>query len=262
MDKKSLQPFTGVKVPVANDGIKADRMRPTCLFNGMIAPVVGFGIKGFLWYQGEANVSHEGSHPYNYDKMMMAMVHEWRKLWNRNTLPFYFVQIAPWKYRHNKDSVPYLRAAQQRAQRKIPNSGMVVTVDIGSPSTVHPPDKTTVSKRLLYWALGDTYQKKGIAYRSPVYKDMKIDNNSIMIAFTNAPHGFTSFGEEITGFEIAGADHIFHPAQAKIFHEAILVQSHEVSNPVAVRYVFKDWAAGNLYNTAGLPVAPFRTDNW
>lgn len=258
MNKESLVPFPDVKIPSENDRLKADRLRPTCLFNGMIAPLVGFGIKGFLWYQGE----HDVRHPSGYDKMMEAMVKSWRALWQRDTLPFYYVQIAPWEYRSNADSVPYLRAAQMRAQQEIPHSGMVVSIDVGSSSTVHPPDKTTISKRLLYWALGDAYHKKGIAYKSPVYKQMKIKESNIALTFSHAPRGFTSYGEDIKGFEVAGADHEFYPAKAKIYHKTIVVQSKNVQKPVAVRYAFKDWVKGNLYNTAGLPVAPFRTDKW
>lgn len=262
MDRESLGAFPGVPLPGGKDTLGADRLRPTCLFNGMIAPVAGFGIKGFIWYQGEANVSHPGSHPYNYDRLMAAMVSEWRKLWKTDSLPFYYVQIAPWVYRNNRDSVPYLREAQQRALSEIHNSAMVVSIDVGNEYTVHPPDKTTISKRLLYCALGDAYHKKGIAYKSPLYDKMRIKDNVIGITFTNTPHGLTSFDKVITGFEIAGADKVFHPAEAKIYRKTILVQSSEVPHPFAVHYAFKDWCPGNLYNTEGLPVAPFRTDSW
>ena len=158
--------------------------------------------------------------------------------------------------------MPLLRERQQHAQNEIPHSGMVVSIDKGNEFTIHPPDKTAISKRLLYWALGDAYQKKGIAYESPLYKDTKKEGNAITISFTNTPHGFTSYDQPINGFEVAGADKIFHPAEAKIFRNSIQVKSDEVSNPIAVRYAFKDWVIGNLYNTEGLPVAPFRTDDW
>lgn len=147
MDKESLAFFRGIRVPVKNDTLKPNRLHPTCLFNGMISPIVDFGIKGFLWYQGETNVPH----PSDYDRLMKSMVHQWRILWNRNTLPFYYVQIAPWVYRSNRDSVPILRERQQKAQNEIPNSGMVVSIDKGNKFTIHPPDKTTIANRLLYW---------------------------------------------------------------------------------------------------------------
>ncbi len=258
MDKESLQSFPAVKTPEKNDTLKADRLRPTCLFNGMVAPIVGFGIKGFLWYQGETNVPH----PSNYDKLMKSMVDEWRVLWKRDTLPFYYVQIAPWVYRANRDSVPILRERQQKAQEEIPQSGMVVSIDKGNEFTIHPPDKTAIADRLLYWALGQTYQEKGIAFESPVFKEMKIKGDTITLAFTNTPHGFTSYDQPVNGFEIAGSDKFFHAAKATIYKNSIQVSSAEVSAPMAVRYAFKDWVAGNLYNTQGLPVAPFRTDDW
>lgn len=240
MSKNSLQPFGDTKTPETNDGIAADRLRPTCLFNGMIAPLAGFGIKGFLWYQGEANVSHAGSHPYNYDQMMKAMVTEWRRLWGRDTLPFYYVQIAPWIYRQNRDSVPYLREAQMRAEKEIPHAGMVVSIDAGNEFTVHPPDKTIISKRLLYWALGDAYNKKGIFYASPEFKNMAVKDSLITVTFTNTPQGFTSRDEQIRGFEIAGSNKVFYPASAKIFRNSIQVKSDQVPHPVAVRYAFRD----------------------
>jgi sialate O-acetylesterase len=258
MDRESLASFKDIKAPADNDTAKADRLRPTCLFNGMVAPIVGFGIRGFLWYQGETNVPH----PSGYDKLMKSMVDEWRTLWKRDTLPFYYVQIAPWIYRANRDSVAILRERQQMAQQEIPNSGMVVSIDKGNEFTIHPPDKTAIARRLLYWALGQTYQMKGIAYQSPLYKSMQKKGDTITIKFTATPFGFTSYDREINAFEIAGRDHVFYPAKARIYKNSIQVSSGEVSDPVAVRYAFKDWVIGNLYNTGGLPVAPFRTDDW
>ncbi len=258
MDKESLAPFQGLRVPLENDPLPPDRLHPTCLFNAMISPIAGFAIAGFLWYQGETNVPH----PSDYDRLMKSMVLEWRKLWKRGSLPFYYVQIAPWIYRADRDSVAILRERQQKAQDEIPHSGMVVSIDKGNEFTIHPPDKTAIADRLLYWALAQTYRKKGVACQSPLYKDMKTRGDTITITFTNAPHGFTSYDQEINGFEIAGKDKIFHSAKAIIYRNSIQVRSDETTNPVAVRYAFKDWVIGNLYNTEGLPVAPFRTDDW
>jgi sialate O-acetylesterase len=262
MDKESLATFPRVKTPSEHDTLKADRLRPTCLFNGMIAPIVGFGIKGFIWYQGEANISHPGSHPYNYDKMMASMVRQWRERWDMGSLPFYYVQIAPWIYRRNRDSAAYLREAQQRALKEIPDAGMVVSIDVGSKYTVHPPDKTTISKRLLYLALDSAYHKGGIACQSPLFDKMKIKGSTVLLSFTNAPHGFFCTDSTINGFEIAGKDKVFHPAKATIYKNFIRVEDDEVTDPASVRYGFKDWVKGDLYNTEGLPVAPFRTDHW
>lgn len=258
MDKASLASFPEVKIPTANDAAKAEARRPTCLFNGMIAPITGYGIKGFLWYQGENNARN----PAGYDELMAAMVNGWRKLWNRGNLSFYYVQIAPFRYPYDKDSIPVLREKQQKAQSKIPNSGMVVSIDAGNEFTVHPDDKTVISKRLLYWALGDTYHQKGVAYRSPYYKSQEIKDGSAVLIFIDAANGFTSYDKKIEGFEIAGSDKNFYPAEAKIAGTTIKVQSDKVPHPVSIRYGFKDFDPGNLYNTEGLPVAPFRTDNW
>jgi sialate O-acetylesterase len=255
MSSESLSRFPYEKIPSASD--TADRFKPTCLFNGMISPIAGFTIKGVLWYQGENNVRH----PYDYADLMTSMIGSWRKLWANDTLSFYYVQIAPWKYAANRDSVALLREAQQKVQDEVPHTGMAVSIDVGNEFTIHPPDKTTISERLLYWALGETYGMKGIAYRSPYFKSMQKNGNVISISLSNAPNGFTSDHEEIIGFEIAGADHVFHPAKARIFKDVIQVQSDDVPDPLAVHYAFKDWVSPNLYNTEGLPVAPFRTDN-
>ena len=195
---------------------------------------------------------------------MAAMVKEWRKIWNCGDWPFYFVQIAPYTYttKDVQGLAAYLREAQQKAMSKIPNSGMAVTMDIGSEKVIHPPDKLTISKRLAYWALANTYQKKGINFQSPVYKSLKITGGNAYVNFDFTPNGLTTFGKEPSVFEIAGEDKIFYPAKAKISGNGIVIQSDKVKTPIAVRYGFKDWVVGDVYNTEGLPVTPFRTDNW
>lgn len=260
MDRESLQSFSTIKIPASDDTKKADPHTPTCLFNGMINPILGFGIKGIIWYQGENNRRN----PSMYADFMAAMVKGWREKWKSGTLPFYYVQIAPYVYGGAlKDSVPFLREAQAHAAKIIPHSGMVVSMDVGNKYTIHPPNKTIIAKRLLYWALGDTYQWKGVAYKSPSFDTMRIKNNTVTVSFSQTPHGLTSFDEEIRGFEMAGNDKIFYPAAATIKGKGdVLLQCEQVAHPVAVRYLFKDWAEGNLFNTEGLPVAPFRTDTW
>lgn len=257
-DAASLRAVPGARVPPPGDTSKADAHKPTCLYNAMIHPIEGFGIKGFLWYQGENNAGH----PSGYDQLMSVMVNGWRRLWKRDTLPFYFVQIAPYRYGSHRDSIPLLREAQAQAEKMIPHAGMAVTMDVGSVATIHPPDKTTVSKRLLYWALGDTYGIGGIAYRSPAYKGMQVHGNKITVTFEDAPGGLSSMGQALTAFEIAGEDRVFHPAKAAITGQGVEVSSPDVLQPVAVRYAFRDSVEGHLYNTDGLPVGPFRTDRW
>lgn len=258
MDAGSLRSFDVKGIPVAGDTSAPDRLRATCLYNGMIAPVADFGIRGFIWYQGETNAGH----PWNYDRLMASMVSEWRRVWENDSLPFYFVQIAPWRYPGISDSVPYLREAQEKAAGEIPRSGMAVSVDAGSDKTIHPPDKTVIAQRLAYWAIGDTYHHPAIAYRSPEFSSMRVKDSVVTIRFTGTPHGLTSWNQPLTGFEVAGSDHVFHAATARIHGNGVEVVSSDVRSPEAVRYCFRDWQPGHLYNTEGLPVAPFRTDHW
>lgn len=256
MDKKSFAGVTDFKIPA--DTVKMIKNEPFVLFNAMINPIIGFNIKGALWYQGENNRFNAGT----YDKKMEAMVKGWRALWACGEFPFYYVQLAPNVYKDGKDQVPVIYEAQSRAVSLIPNSGMVVSVDAGSQTTIHPPDKTTISKRLLYWALAKTYGKKGVAYSGPAYKSLNVENGRAIVVFDDAPLGLTAYNKPLISFEIAGEDKIFHPATAVISGKTVLVQSDEVKKPVAVRYAFKDRSEGNLYNVEGLPAAPFRTDNW
>jgi sialate O-acetylesterase len=259
MDESSLKSFPEMKIPVPGDTARLSPNAPTSLYNAMINPVVGFSLKGFLWYQGESNV---GIYP-SYERMMQSMVGEWRKLWKNDSLTFYYVQIAPYTYgADTARKSAYLRETQLKASSSIPNAGMAVAMDVGTQRGIHPPDKTTISKRLLYLALAKTYHKQGIVFSGPVYKSMKVDSSRINILFDFAENGLSSFGKELSNFEVAGADKIFYPAIAKITNTGITVQSDKVKEPVAVRYGFKDWVVGDLYNNEGLPASSFRTDDW
>jgi sialate O-acetylesterase len=260
MSKKSLEPFPQINIPSVNTKVKASSQHPTCLFNGMINPIVGYGIKGFIWYQGE----WDRRDPYLYKGLMVNMIKGWRALWKRGPLPFYYVQIAPYDYKGAlQDSVPYVREAQARVMKTLPHVGMAVSMDVGNKYTIHPPDKTTIARRLIYWALVDAYHWKGIAYESPSFQSMKINGSRVTVSFNHALHGLTSFDHKINGFELAGKNKVFYPAEAKIKgSEKVVLHSDEVPHPVAARYLFKDWVDAHLYNTEGLPVAPFRTDNW
>jgi sialate O-acetylesterase len=258
MNKNSLASFPEIKILPATDTSKINKNEPTVLFNAMIHPLVGYGIKGVIWYQGEQNRVD----PQLYDRLMAAMVQEWRKIWKSGDWPFYYVQIAPYAYHDTLGPAAPLREAQQKAQGQISHSGMVVSMDAGEEGSIHPADKTTIGRRLLYWALADTYGWKGLAYASPVYNSMKIVKDVVNISFDNAPNGLTAFGKPLAAFEIAGEDRKFFPAKARITGAGITVRSDSVRAPVAVRYAFRDWVVGDLYNTEGLPVAPFRTDNF
>jgi sialate O-acetylesterase len=256
MTTSSLQGFNDFKVPA--DTAKIMKNNPGVLFNAMINPIIGYSIKGTLWYQGENNRMN----PLTYDKKMAAMVKQWRQLWNCGEWPFYYVQIAPNVYKDHADQIPLLYEAQSRAMKLIPNSGMAVSVDVGSMTTIHPPDKTIISKRLAYWALSNTYGKQGIVFRGPVYKSLEITDGKAVLSFDEIPNGLTAYDKKLISFEIAGSDKVFYPAEALIKGKTVVVQRESVKSPVAVRYAFKDRAEGNLYNVEGLPAEPFRTDSW
>ena len=256
MSKESLQSFSQIKIPADTTG--SNKNTPTALFNAMLRPLVGYGIKGVLWYQGEQNRPN----PEIYDQLLAAMVKDWRDRWQMGEWPFYYVQIAPYRYNDKLGPSAPLREAQARALDLIPNSGMAVSMDVGEERSIHPPDKTTIAKRLLCWALAETYGYKGLAYESPAYQSMQRNHDTVSIRFKNAVNGLTSFGKTINAFELAGEDKKFYPATAWITGEGIRLKSEQVKQPVAVRYAYKDWIIGDVYNTEGLPLTPFRTDTW
>jgi sialate O-acetylesterase len=257
MSKSSLNAFAEVKVPERLDPAQAVHKEPTVLYNGMIAPVAGYGIKGFLWLQGESN-RHE---PELYEKLFPAMVADWRKNWGLGDIPFYYIQIAPYGGTDKTRSGPRLREAQLNAAKVIPNSGMVSALDVGMETDIHFMDKTTLAQRSAYWALGKTYGIKGINYQSPALKAMQIDGNTAVLTFNHAPY-LTSYRKPLTLFEIAGEDKKFYPAKAVIKANQLTVSSENVAKPVAVRYAYKEWVKGELFNNDGLPASSFRTDNW
>ncbi len=259
MDKFALE--EGLKEGLDGDKAisKAAHQTPSNLFNGMIAPIVGYGIRGVLWYQGEQNRHNYAS----YLTLQPAMVSSWRKHWGIGDWPFYYVQIAPMQYSESQSAlIPRLREVQSKAMGLIPQSGMAVSIDAGEERNIHPANKTVISKRLAYWALANAYQKQGIVFRGPEYESFKVSNDTVELQFRNAELGFSTFGKKLTQFEISGADRKFYPADAVLKGRKVLVYSEQVKKPVAVRYAFKDWAVGELYNTEGLPASSFRTDNW
>lgn len=258
MDRQSLASFRGIKVLNVDDTAKIFKNEPTVLYNAMVHPLVGYGIKGVIWYQGEQNRPNPGL----YDSLLVTMVKEWRRLWNRGDWPFYYVQIAPYGYNDKLGPAAPLREAQLKALPRIPNAGMVVSMDAGEQRSIHPADKTVISLRLACWALADTYGRAGLPHISPTYRSMKIEKDGIAISFNDASNGLSSFGKTLAAFEVAGDNKVFYPAKAKITSGGVTVWSDSVSVPVAARYAWKDWVIGDLYNTEGLPVAPFRTDDW
>ena len=231
---------------------------PTTLFNAMINPMVGYGIRGTIWYQGESNKWG----PEAYQRLLPAMIRGWRAKWEQGDFPFYYAQVAP----HGKnDTLPnggFLREAQLKAATAVPNVGMASTMDIGEQYSIHPANKEVIGKRLAYLALYQTYNTKGISPYSPTYKAVTFNKDTATLYFDNAPYGLTSYGKDLSLFEMAGDDKVFHPAKATIIKDGIVVKSDLVPQPVAVRYAFKNFVVGDLFGTNGIPVSSFRTDDW
>jgi sialate O-acetylesterase len=249
--------FDWVKLPEKKPVENLSQQTPTVLFNAMINPIVGYGIRGGIWYQGESNRNE----PDKYEKLLPGLVENWRSVWGIGEFPFYFVQIAPFDYGPIGLNSAYLREAQLKASTAIPNIGMACIMDIGEKDCIHPANKEAGGKRLALLALAQTYGMKGIACQSPVLKEMKVAEGVVKLTFDNAPMGLTSFGKELANFEVAGANKRFFPAKAFITNTGITVFTPLVSEPVAVRYAFKDFVVGDLFSTDGLPVSSFRTDN-
>lgn len=249
--------FDWVKLPEKKPVDNLSPQTPTVLFNAMINPIVGYGIRGAIWYQGESNRNE----PKEYQKLLPGLVQNWRALWEVGEFPFYYVQIAPFDYGPSGLSSAYLREAQLKASTAIPNIGMASIMDIGEKDCIHPAAKETGSKRLALLALAQTYGLKGIACQSPVLKEMKVNEGVVKLTFDNVPNGLTSYGKELSCFEVAGANKRFYPAKAFITGTGVTLISPSVAEPVAVRYAFKDFVVGDLFSTDGLPVSSFRTDD-
>lgn len=256
MSREALKSFSEVNIPGRLDTVKQDFKEPTVLFNSMIYPLANFSVKGWLWYQGESNRSTADA----YRELFPAMVADWRKNWNLGELPFYYTEIAPYGSKDKKGNGVKMRYIQLQAMATIPNSGMAAITDAGMKDYIHAMDKTSVAKRLGYWALGNTYGIKGITYRSPIYKSHKTQGNKVVVSFEHFSNGITSYGKEITLFELAGHDGNFYPAKAKITGSSIEVSAKEVEKPVSVRYAWNDWVVGEVYNTDGLPMPSFTTE--
>lgn len=255
--------FSWVQLPDKKPVEKLSPQTPTVLFNAMINPMVGYGMRGAIWYQGESNRNEAAE----YQKLMPGLIENWRSLWGIGDFSFYYVQIAPFDYGMDGLSSAglssaYLREAQLRASAALKNIGMASIMDIGEKDCIHPANKEIGSKRMALLALEQTYGIKGINGKSPVLKDVKINEGVVKLTFDNAPNGLTSYGKELSCFEVAGANKRFYPAKAFITGTGITLISTTVAEPVAVRYAFKDFVIGDLFGLDGLPVSSFRTDDW
>ncbi len=238
--------------------------------NGTFNPILNYTVKGIIYYQGCSNVGDPGN---QYSERLKLLVEQWRSQFGLGQIPFYFVEIAPFHYDNvDGDNGARLREQQFRAQQIIPNSSLVCTNDLAYPyetTQIHPAQKRQVGERLAWTALCRDYGLQQVWYKSPSYKDMTVRGDSVFIHLQD-DYGAVSPFEHIEGFELAGADRVFHPAQARHFwrpgggywDEAIVITSPDVPSPVAVRYCFRNFQLGNVKNGANLPLFPFRTDSW
>ena len=229
---------------------------PTALYNAMISPLIPYSIKGAIWYQGESNAWK----PDLYQTLFTKMIEGWRADWKQGNFPFYYAQIAPYKY-DDKTESQRLRE-QQLFSLSVPNTGMAVTLDIGNPENVHPGNKKDIGERLAFWALAKDYNKK-IVYSGPVYKSQKIDRNKIILSFEHVGTGLiVKENNNTSNFLIAGDDMIFKSADVKVDGKKIVVSSSEINEPVAVRYAWSNTPDATLFNKENLPASSFRTDTW
>lgn len=222
----------------------------SALYNGMIAPVVPYGIKGFIWYQGESNAGKSKE----YQTLFPAMIADWRAKWKQTELPFFFVQIAPFK-----GQPPEIREAQFLTLAKSKNTAMAVTTDVGNTNDIHPRQKKPVGERLALAARALVYGEK-VEYSGPLYKSMEADGDEAVVSFDHVGGGLVAKGGELKGFTIAGTDKKFVPAKAVIKGDTVVVSAEGVSSPKAVRYGWDNVPDVNLFNKADLPASPFRTD--
>ena len=247
--KQDHKPAPQKPAPPANPGLSIAE-RPACLYNGMIAPLVPFGIRGVIWYQGESNVKKASQYP----KLFGMLIRQWRKHWGEGQFPFLFVQIAP------KLGMPAeIREAHLLTSQQVPNTAMVVITDYGDAYNIHPPRKEPVGDRLALAARALAYKEK-IEYAGPTYRSCKVDGDHLVLSFTHVGGGLVARDGDLKDFMVAGADKKFVPAQAKIQGAKVFISSPAVPHPLAVRYGWSDVPSGNLYNKEELPASPFRSE--
>ena len=274
LTKENLQKYTNDptdSVEICKKWSQWDYHRSLLWGNGTFNPILNYTIKGILYYQGCSNVGDPGN---QYSERMKLLVEQWRSQFGLGEIPFYFVQIAPYRYDDDDNAISgaLLREQQWKAAQIIPNSNLVCINDLVYPyetTQIHPAQKQPVGERLAYTALCRDYGFENVHYKSSSYKDMTIKNDTVFIHLQDNYYADAPF-EQMEGFEVAGQDKVFHPAQARHFwqpgggywDEAIMIVCPEVKQPVAVRYCFKNFQIGNVKNAGNLPLFPFRTDNW
>ncbi|MBN1293489.1 MAG: sialate O-acetylesterase [Candidatus Latescibacteria bacterium] len=234
----------------------------SCLYNAMITPMIPYGIKGVIWYQGESNTVRAWQHRTQFP----VMIHSWRKEWNQGDFPFLFVQLPNWEAEtwpiHGRNVTWAEMRESQLQTLSVPNTGMAVTIDIGDEYNAHPNNKWDVGRRLALSALHTAYGRE-IIYSGPIYDSMKVDGNAIRLSFKHVGDGLVASDDApLKGFTTAGKDRVFFEATAKIEGDEVVVTCEKVPNPVAVRYGWDDNPECTLCNSAHLPASPFRTDDW
>jgi sialate O-acetylesterase len=231
---------------------------PAGLFNGMINPLLPYALRGVLWYQGESNAVRAGE----YRRLFAAMITAWRSHLGQGDIPFFWVQLAGYQPPNDPGGAEWagLREAQAQAL-SLPGTGMAVAIDIGDPKNIHPHNKQEVGRRLALIAKSKVYGRT-VDCSGPVFAGAERVGSAMRVRFEFADNGLTAAGKPLQSFELSGVDRKFYPAAASIDRSAVLVQSPKVPEPVAVRYAWHDVQDANLYNGAGLPAAPFRSDDW
>jgi sialate O-acetylesterase len=233
---------------------------PSALYNGMIAPLIPYAIRGAIWYQGESNAGKA----YEYRKLFPVMIQNWRDDWKQGDFPFLFVQLAPFQAivsEPQESAWAELREAQLLTSQNLKNTGMAVITDVGDPKDIHPQQKEPVGGRLALAAQALAYGQP-TEYSGPIYESLKVDGNKAVLHFKHIGKGLEAKGDKLTGFTVAGEDHKFHNARAVIVGDTVVVWSDAVEKPVAVRYGWANCPVVNLWNRDGLPASPFRTDDF
>ncbi|HKE59263.1 MAG TPA: sialate O-acetylesterase [Pyrinomonadaceae bacterium] len=248
--------------PAVPDSLREYRIAAS-IYDGMIAPLIPFYIRGAFWYQGESNEARA----QQYEILLPVMIKAWRERWGEGDFPFGIIQLP--NYRDQKadpadEAWSHIREAQRRTAEKISNAGLIVTIDIGEARDIHPKNKLDVGKRMAYWALGDVYSRHSVR-SGPSFSGATASGSELLVTFADAGRGLkTRDGGKLEEFAIAGADRQWHWAEAKIVgRNRVKVWSPSVPQPIAVRYAFNNNPKNpNLTNDSGLPASPFRSDDW
>ena len=235
---------------------RLDSHHPANLYNAMIAPLIPYAIQGALWYQGESNANDLTAALYGLQ--LETKIADWRKRWGYD-FPYAWVQLP--NFRASDRNWPLVREGMLKTL-KVPKTGMATTMDVGETGDIHPKNKQDVGRRLACWALGTVYGQNVASICGPLPAGHTVKGNEVVCSFTHADGGLVAKGGELKGFVIAGADQVWKPATAKIVGDAVAVSSPEVAAPVAVRYAWAADPACTLFNGAGLPASPFRTDTF